>query len=150
MAQPVWITPAGDLGVFPAGFDLGIQLVAQPISPSISVTYTLLNGTLPPGISSNPISLNDTGYITGKPVDVIAETTYTFTVRVTDNFNNIRDRTFSVRVYGLQGVHITTPNGQLLNILDSTYVNYQLQVYNPVATNEYGIVLSSGDLPPGL
>lgn len=150
MTQPVWITPAGDLGVFPAGFDLGVQLVAQPVSPSISVTYTLLNGTLPPGITANPVSLNDTGYITGKPLDVIVETTYTFTVRATDNFGNIRDRTFSIRVYGLQGVHITTPNGQLLNTLDSVYINYQIQVYNPVATNEYGIVISSGNLPPGL
>jgi len=150
MTQPVWITRAGDIGVFPSGLALGISFIARPVSPAVTVTYKLLNGSLPAGRPENPLQLSSSGILTGTPLDVPSETTYTFTIRATDNFGNIKDRTFSMRVFGFNGVRINTPNGQLLDILDSTLVDYHLNISNPIPDNPYIITLTGGELPPGL
>ena len=94
MAQPVWNTNAGSLGTYPSGLLLVSQLSASPVLPASSIQYTLLSGSLPSGVS-----LSEDGLITGTPVLVVADSTSAFTVRATDNLNNIRDRTFSIRIF---------------------------------------------------
>ena len=42
MAQPIWTTPAGSLGSFPANQLLSVQLVAQPVLPATSLEYVLI------------------------------------------------------------------------------------------------------------
>ena len=146
MAQPDWTSQPSFLGVYPSGFELNIQIQAQPVAPALSVTYALLNGALPEG----NITLSSNGYITGTLQNLATQQEFLFTVRATDNLGNIKDKTFSISVYGFDSVKITTPSGQLFNTLDSVYVDYQIQVNNPVASNYYVITLSSGELPPGL
>ena len=146
MAQPDWTSQPSFLGVYPSGFEVNIQIQAQPVAPALSVTYALLNGALPEG----NITLSSNGYITGTLQNLAAQQEFLFTVRATDNLGNIKDKTFSISVYGFDSVKITTPSGQLFNTLDSVYIDYQIQVNNPVASNYYVITLSSGELPPGL
>lgn len=146
MAQPNWTSQPSFLGVYPSGFNINIQIQAQPIAPAISVSYALLNGSLPAG----SVVLTTDGFITGTLANLVEQQDYSFTVRVTDNLGNIKDKTFTISVYGFDRVEITTPNGQLFNTVDSVFVNYQIQVNNPVESNYYVITLSSGELPPGL
>lgn len=146
MAQPDWASQPSFLGVYPSGLEINIRIQAMPVAPALSVTYALLNGSLPEG----NITLSSNGYITGKIKNLAEQQEFLFTVRATDNLGNIKDKTFSISVYGFDTVRITTPNGQLFNTLDSVYVDYQIQVNNPVESNYYVITLSSGELPPGL
>ena len=146
MAQPDWTSQPSFLGVYPSGFAINIQIQAQPVEPALSVTYVLLNGSLPEG----NVTLNSNGYLTGTLANLVEQKEYFFTVRATDNLGNIKDKTFSISVYGFDSVRITTPDGQLLNTLDSVYVDYQIQVNNPVESNYYIITLTAGELPPGL
>ena len=47
-------------------------------------------------------------------------------------------------------VGFSTPNGSILNTMDSVYVNYPLQVNSFTNALEYYVYISSGSLPPGL
>ena len=91
MAQPIWNTTQGSIGSYPAQVALSIQLSASAVFPATTVTYQLISGSLPSGLS-----LASTGLITGTPGLVISDTTYTFVIRATDNLSDIRDRTFSM------------------------------------------------------
>jgi len=151
MSQPVWITPAENLGTFPSGRPLNLQFVAQiTAANAVSLEYTLLNGQLPDAATGSQINLSRTGLLTGIPKNISEQTTYKFTIRVTDNLGNFRDRTFSFDIFGFNGVYIATGNGLLVNTFDSTYIDYQIQVNNPVDNNPYRLTISSGSLPPGL
>ena len=145
MALPYWNTNAGSLGIYPAQDLLHIQLNGGS-TMSVVLTYTLLNGKLPNGVSLN----NETGVISGYPQAVDAQTTYTFTVRLTDSLNNLRDRTFSIDVFDRTGVKITTPPSTIINTYDSKYVDYQIQYVNPASASNLIFSLTAGTLPPGL
>ena len=145
MAQPIWNTSAGSIGTFPASVALATQLSASAVLPAITITYTLLSGTLPPGIS-----INNSGLISGTPNLVTADTTSTFTIRATDTLSNIRDRTFSMIISGVAIPEFTTPEGSVLNTLDSIWIELPIQYNNPDSTNEVIVELQEGSLPPGL
>lgn len=150
MSQPVWITAEGNLGIYPESIPLSISLLAVPVTPAGQITYQLLSGSLPTGTKENPITLDAFGNITGLPVNVAAETKSKFTVRVTDELNNIRDRTFTISITGVNNPKFIMPSGSILNIVDSLYVEYNVDYTNPVTTNGVTMVVSSGSLPPGL
>ena len=103
MAQPTWVTAAGSIGSYPSLISLSVQLVALPVAPAATLTYTLISGSLPLGLS---ISTN--GLINGTPSIVLSDTTLNFVVRVTDNLNQIRDRTFSMTISGAAAPELTT------------------------------------------
>ncbi len=145
MAQPIWNTPAGSLGTFPSLLPVTFQLSASAQSPASSISYALLCGVLPPGLS-----LDQDGLITGTPTLVTLATTSTFTVRVTDNLNNLRDRTFSMVVSGAAIPNFTTPAGSLLSVQDSIWVEIPIQYSNPDVNNTVIISLKEGLLPSGL
>ena len=145
MAQPIWNTPAGSLGTFPSLLPATFQLSASAQSPASSISYALLCGVLSPGLS-----LDQDGLITGTPTLVTLATTSTFTVRVTDNLNNLRDRTFSMVVLGAAIPNFTTPTGSLLSVQDSIWVEIPIQYSNPDVNNTVIISLKEGLLPPGL
>ena len=145
MAQPVWNTNAGSLGTYPSGLLLVSQLSASPVLPATSIQYTLLSGSLPLGIS-----LTEDGLLTGTPVLVIADSVSTFTVRATDNLNNIRDRTFSIRISGAAIPSFTTPAGVLLSTQDSYWIEFPIEYNNSYEFNPVIIELTEGLLPPGL
>ena len=150
MSQPVWITAEGNLGTYTQSVPLSINLLAVPVSPAGQITYYLLSGSLPIGTKENPIKLDSFGNITGVPVNVVSETVSTFTVRVKDELNNLKDRTFTISISGANNPKFTVPSGGILNVVDSLYVDYKVNYVNPVTTNVVTMKISSGTLPPGL
>jgi hypothetical protein len=145
MSQPIWNTTQGSIGSYPAQVSVSIQLSASAVPPATTVTYQLISGALPSGLS-----LASTGLITGTPSLVISDTTYTFVIRATDNLSNIRDRTFSMLISGVASPEFTTPTGSLLTIDDSIWLELPIQYNNPVEDNEIAIRVIQGQLPPGL
>lgn len=145
MSQPIWNTPQGSIGSYPAQVAVSIQLSASAVSPATTVTYLLLSGSLPTGLS-----LSTSGLITGSPGSVSSDTTYTFVVRVTDNTGNIKDRTFSLLISGVSSPTFITPSGEILSTLDSIWVETPILYSNPIATNEVLLRIVEGQLPPGL
>lgn len=146
MAQPIWTTPAGAIGTYPYGIAMTFLVVAEPVAPASTVTYTLLSGTLPTNLTLK----SSNGLISGIPTIVTQNTTSTFTIRATDNLGNLRDRTFSITVSGTAVPRFTTPAGSLRSINDSTWTQIQVQYANPDSTNTVVVDLQEGLLPPGL
>lgn len=145
MTQPVWNTPANSIGSFPAEIPTSFQLSASAVQPATTVTYKIISGSLPAGLF-----MNESGLIYGTPKVVYTLTTMNFVVRVTDNLQNIRDRTFSISITGTATPSFTIPSGSLLNIQDSLWVELPILYSNPVSTNEVSIRLIQGSLPIGL
>jgi hypothetical protein len=144
-AQPVWNTPPGSIGSFPATLVASVQLSASAVLPASTVTYALISGTLPSGIS-----IDIHGTISGTPSIVTSNVTSTFTVRVTDNLGNLRDRTFSMTISGTAIPQFLTPNGSILNTQDSIWVDIPIAISNPKSDNPVIVQIKEGLLPPGL
>ena len=145
MAQPVWNTPAGSIGTYPSSVPLVIQLSASAVSPAATVTYAIISGSLPTGVT-----MNSSGLITGSPGLVAVNTSYPFVVRATDNLQNIRDITLNMTVSGSAGPSFTLPAGNLYTTYDSTWVEFQVEYSNLITSNPVIISLVEGSLPPGL
>lgn len=145
MAQPTWNTASGSIGTFPANIAMSFALSASPVSPATTLTYSLLSGTLPTNLS-----LSSAGVISGTAETVLNDTTYTFVVRATDNLTNIRDRTFTITISSIASPKFTTPNGTLINVIDSEWLSFQVSYSNPISTNTVIIRKVQGDFPPGI
>lgn len=145
MAQPVWNTAAGIIGSFPALVPMAYSLSATAVLPGTTITYTLISGTLPLGLT---ISVD--GIISGTPNLVVTDTSTIFTVRATDNLNNLRDRTFSIKISGSAIPQFTTPDGSLISTLDSLWIELPIEYTNLDPTNPIRVELKEGVLPPGL
>ena len=145
MAQPVWNTPVGSIGAYPSTIPLTFQLSASAVLPASSVRYALLSGSLPTGVS-----LTLDGLIYGTPTLVSIDVSSVFTVRATDNLNNIKDRTFSIQISGTALPQFITPPGSVLSTQDSIWVDLNIDYSNPDPTNQVSIQLLEGVLPPGL
>jgi hypothetical protein len=124
---------------------MAVQLSASAVSPASSITYTLLSGTLPTGLT-----ISSSGLISGTPPLVTQDVVSTFTIRATDNLLVIRDRTFSIEISGVAIPEFTTPAGNILNTIDSVWVELPIEYSNPDNTNTVEIELQEGLLPPGL
>lgn len=144
MASPIWLTPVGSLGNIPESIYFELQLDAYN-SLGGSLTYALIAGTLPSGLS-----LSSTGLISGIPNAVTKITTSTFTIRVTNNTNAISDRTFSIGIGGLLPPVIVPESGSLGSFLDGTYVDLQITATEPTGLLTSTFSLLTGNLPPGL
>jgi len=145
MTNPVWTTPAGLIGIFPAQIFLNFQLVATPVLPAVSLTYNLISGSLPDGVV-----IDENGLIAGTPALVTEDTLYNFVVRVIDNFNNIKDRTFSITVSGVAPPEFITPTGNILTTFDSLWIELPIQYTNPCNCENIRVRVLQGNLPPGL
>jgi hypothetical protein len=146
MAQPIWNTSTGSIGSYPSLIEIvPIQLLASAVLPAVSITYTILSGSLPSGLA-----LTEDGLIYGIPNSVPSNTVTVFVVRATDNLQNIRDRTFSLTVSGVEGPSFTSPSGILFSQSDSVWIEYPIQYNNPIPSNQVAIRVTQGRLPPGL
>jgi hypothetical protein len=146
MAQPNWNTPAGSIGIYPSFIVIvPIQLSASAVLPAVTVTYAIISGSLPTGLL-----MTEDGLIYGIPNNVSENTLYTFVVRATDNYQNIRDRTFTLTVTGAQSPSLATPSGLLFSQNDSVWVEYPILYNNPISTNPVALRVTQGQLPPGL
>lgn len=158
MTQPVWLTPAGSLGVIPVGvfFQLTLQ-ASYAEDPGAELYYTIIAGRLPDGIqcaANGTISgiPNAVASIQGVPTEVGRNTTSKWTVRVypEDDPTIFRDRTFELTVAVIPEPIWITPAGRVGFYYDSDRVDFQFEfqeIYTPDTTV---VTLVDGALPGGL
>jgi hypothetical protein len=106
---PVWTTASGLLGTFYSYLQgsVSINLVATD-SESPSLTYSLVSGSLPSGVSLN----SSTGAITGTIPLINNTTTYSFTIIASDGNDN-SSRPFTILVIGVLDISDITSTGLL-------------------------------------
>ena len=148
MSQPIWQTQTGALGNFASNAQVNIEVVANPVYPASTLDYTVLNGSLPNGLSLTTVS--NKAIISGLAAGVISNTTSTFTLRAKDEFDNFRDRTFSITVTIAQLPIFNYPVGLLLTTTDSIYVDRLIEYTTPISDDSVTMYVTSGSLPPGL
>lgn len=144
-APPIWNTPSGALGVYPATVPLAINFSATPQLPAVNVFYSIISGNIPEGLS-----LDVDGVLSGTPAinSATSDQNYTFVVRATDNLQHVSDRTFSLIITGDIIPQLTPLDAQ--TFLDNTWVEFAIPYNNPVSTNKVVLSLAEGSLPPGL
>jgi len=101
-AAPVWSTAAGSLGTIAATATQSFTLLAYDDDSSAVTSYSLQSGSLPGGFTLDGDS--SIGTISGTETGSSGTTTYTFTIRATDNESQTTDREFTITVsHGASG-----------------------------------------------
>jgi len=148
--HPTWVTKEGSIGAFPSQVPMTFTFKATATLPATTITYTVLSGSIPTGLTLN----STTGILSGTPGIVGSDTTYNFAIRATDDYigdlQQIADRTFSTIISGVAIPTFTTPTGTILNTNDSVWRELPIQYTNPDSTNKILIRKVQGTLPPGL
>ena len=99
---PVWSTAAGSLGTITGGATQSFTLLAYDDDSTAVTSYTLVSGSLPGGFTLSGDS--SIGTISGTETGSSATTTYSFTIRATDNESQTTDRAFTITVtHGASG-----------------------------------------------
>jgi hypothetical protein len=153
MAQPVWQTAAGSLGVIPEGVFYQQTLVAidSDLGP---VTYTVIAGALPAGVQCTPTGQivgvpTATASLQGVPTSVNQDVTSKFVIRATAT-GRIADRTFELTVTGNDVPLFETPAGSIGTFYDGDLVDIQILYSDNDPDDTIVVSLASGLLPPGL
>jgi len=146
----IYVSPAPPLAIT-AISPLQTGFINYPYNTFISTTggvtpftWTILSGTLPPGLSFN----TSTGQITGTPTTANS-TPYSFTVQVTDSTlptSQTQQKQLAVSVQTPQPLSISPsalPSGQ-------TALAYSASLSASGGIPPYTWALTSGQLPPGL
>jgi len=149
MSQPSWITNAGTLGNYASGTEINIQLNGFYLYPATNLKYKFLSGDLPK-TNNGTLNISESGLISGTTSALITDKTNVFTIRLIDNLGKISDRTFSITLNAVSTPKFLIDSGTILEITDSTWVNYPILYSNPNDVNSINVSLSSGKLPPGL
>ena len=124
------------------------------LSPTVTPTFKVISGKLPPGLSINGSN------ITGTPYEVVRTTTFEFCVRAS-LANQFSDRTLNITIQNTDGPVYITPAGELnigpdqqYFLQDKTYVDFQIEVFDgnvaAGAKLNFFIDKNGGQLPPGL
>ena len=99
---PNWSTAAGSLGTIAALSTQSFTLLAYDDDSSAVTSYSLQSGSLPGGFTLAGDS--SIGTISGTETGSSATTTYSFTIRATDNESQTTDRAFTITVsHGASG-----------------------------------------------
>jgi hypothetical protein len=155
MTQPVWVTPAGDLGTIAENLFFQVSVVATD-PDSGTPTYSLIAGRLPEGIqvtSNGTVEGVPLAYtlVKGTPTEVSENVTSTFAIRATSPDGlSINDRTFSLTVTGQDIPEFTTPAGSLGTFYDCDGVNITIGFTDSDPGDTVVIDVDNGALPPGL
>lgn len=158
MANPIWITEAGDFGRIAAQeyFDLNLQAY-DPDDQGV-IVYSLVAGLLPRGLQIDPTGFvsgnpEKTYTLTGVPFTVNQDITSEFTIRATTKYNNqvtgITDRTFKITVTGNYPPVITSLDEPLGTFVDGTEINLQLEALD-LNNDPLEWTMTAGKLPPGI
>jgi hypothetical protein len=153
MAQPIWQTTAGSLGVIPEGVFYQQTLVATD-ADSGPITYTVIAGSLPAGVQCTPSGQivgvpTATSSLQGVPTSVNQDVTSKFVIRA-DATGRIADRTFTLTVTGNDVPLFITPAGSIGTFYDGDEVSIQIQYTDDDPDDTIVVSLASGLLPPGL
>jgi hypothetical protein len=164
MAQPVWLTPPGNLGTYPEGVFFQFPLLAEEPELGETVYFQIIAGELPAGVQVAASGLivgipKAIANISGIPAEVARNITSKFAVRAYTTktvgtatvINRLADRTFSITVSGENAPEWITPPGQVAQYFDGTQV-YQLQLdyTDRDSTDAVTTKIVAGRLPPGL
>ena len=99
---PNWSTGAGSLGTIAAGATQSFTILALDDDSTAVTSYSLQSGSLPGGFTLSGDS--SIGTISGTETGSSATTTYSFTIRATDNEGQTTDRAFTITVsHGASG-----------------------------------------------
>lgn len=155
MGQPVWETPAGNLGVVAENTFFTLPLLAEDPSNQ-TITYSVVAGIVPPGLR-----LNNQGVLSGVPTKVNAnptsqtifntDITTSFTVRATTTTNKVADQTFSMTVTGEVLPTIVSPNpGNLGEFYTGQFLSIQITAVDTIPGAILNYTISTGGLPAGV
>jgi hypothetical protein len=135
MAQPVWITPAGNLGIIPEGifYQQTLQAYDPNPEPGTELYYQVIAGVLPGGVQCSLSGLvagvpQALASVEGVPYPVNRNVTSKFTVRAyTVNEASgvvlrIADRTFNLTVSGNNVPEFVAPAGSFATNNSATFV----------------------------
>jgi hypothetical protein len=136
----IWITPAGSLGIIPELEYYNLNL--QTYSPGSTVTYTLVSGTLPSGLS-----LASNGNISGTTEQVNLTVTSNFTVRATDTVSEVSDRTFNLTVAQIETPNIQPESGHIGNVIAGDYFTQLFTLANSTPFGNVTWTVDSGSIP---
>jgi hypothetical protein len=137
---PNWTTPAGTLGTVYETASINQTLVANGDAP---ITYSVLSGTLPPGST-----LNSNGTLSGTTQATASSTTYTFTVRATDNELQDTDRSFSLTINPDLVTWVNPSSGATLEVsAEAPISNIVLNATSAAGAN---VSYTANALPTGL
>jgi len=158
MAQPQWITPAGDLGTVAEGLFFTVPVVAVDPDGGI-VKYRLIAGRLPAGVQvkvDGSVEGTPLAYaiVRGTPTEVSENITSRFAVRAyIEGLNGqvrLADRTFQITVTGQDLPKFVTPAGNIGFFYDGDPVNFQIKFTDEDPGDIATASLEDGELPPGL
>jgi hypothetical protein len=123
---PTWNTAAGALAEYTPASSYSVQL---SVTDDDTITYSLLSGSLPTGITLSSSGLLSGGPSSGAPAN------YTFTVRATDTASQVTDRAFSIAA-SIFGVGSTvTINAPTVGRFGSNLAGYQSNCNNTAIAN---------------
>jgi len=157
MAQPQWITPAGDLGTIAEGLFFSTPVVAVDPDGGV-VKYELIAGSLPEGIQVRTNGVIDgvpiaVARVQGVPAEVAENITSRFAIRAYVEIpggRRISDRTFSLTVTGQDLPEFETPAGSIGTYFDGDLFEYQIEYSDRDPNDLIVVTLEDGRLPPGL
>ena len=163
MAQPVWLTPAGNLGTYPEGVFFQFPLLAEEPDLGDTIYYQVIAGSLPAGVqvAANGLIVGipkAIANVQGVPLEVARDITSRFAVRAYTTktvgsvtvINRLADRTFSITVSGQDDPEFVTPAGNIATVFDGTLITDLQLEYTDSDTTDITITrLAGGTLPPG-
>lgn len=145
----IWLTKAGNLGIFPNAEYFQYQLDAYDPAAG-SLTYSIITGSLPKGLE-----FTSAGMIQGIPInDTISSNsnivlTKNFVVRITTTTGVVTDRAFSISVSGVIPPVISPTSSSLGAYVSGDYIDLQLTATEQVDTLTATFSVVQGELPPG-
>ena len=141
--SPVWQHSSGTLGTFSEGVAI-TPITALATDPeNSSLTFSITSGALPSGLSLN----TSTGVISGTPTGISSNTTYSFTISVTDGSNTL-SRNFSILINSI--VSWSTAAGSIGTVNPDATSVFNFTLSATALGNTISYSLSSGSLPSGL
>ena len=153
MAQPIWQTAAGSLGVIPEGVFFQQTLTATD-ADSGPVVYSVIAGALPAGVQCTPSGQivgvpTATASLQGVPTSVNQDVTSKFVIRANAT-GRIADRTFTLTVTGNDTPLFETPAGSIGTFYDGDEVSIQILYTDDDPDDNVVVSVASGSLPLGL
>jgi hypothetical protein len=138
MTAPIWITPPGQIGSTLEGSSFIYNLL---YTTDEAVTFELISGNLPPGLTLN----TNTGAISGITGLISGQTTYEFTIRLT-NASGFADNGFFITI---ENITPTWNNpSDLGSFAPDFYASINFSVNDPGGTTQTFEKIS-GTFPPG-
>ena len=153
MAYPVWITPAGNLGIVPELEYYQLPLDAFDAAGG-QLKFFQVSGTLPPGIQVVANVAASTGYLQGIPISTAGPDNnqeYSFTIRVQNlSDGGLTDRSFTLTITNIAPPVIVPRNVNLGTYFDGDYVNLQLEAVEFILGSFLTWSVKLGALPDGV